>query len=253
MGRISRLIVLGASNLARGLPAVVSAARGAWGADVQVLAALGYGRSYGAPSRILVRTLPSILESGLWATLPSLPDGPTRAVISDIGNDIIYGFSAEQTLLWVEQALDRLQRVTRDVVLTDLPVFTVERLSRPRYLLLRSILAPGCNLSLSQVLERGRSVNAGVAKLARARNARLVRLDPAWYGFDPIHIRRAFAPSAWQQILGVQAATNGAGSSFREGLRLAFMPPERRWFLGIEQFTPQSGITLPAGGRLWLY
>ncbi len=253
MRGISRLIVLGASNLARGLPSVVSASRAAWGPEVHVLAALGYGRSYGAPSRILVRTLPSILESGLWRVLASLPDVPTRAVISDVGNDIIYGFSAEQTLAWVEETIDRLQRVTRDIVLTDLPIVTVQRLSRPRYLLLRSVLAPNCNLSLTQVLERGRAVNAGLAKLAPARGVRFFRLDPAWYGFDPIHIRRSHAPSAWQQILDVPGVSNGAGSTMLEGVRLSFMAPERKWICGIERFTPQSGVRLPAGGTLWLY
>jgi hypothetical protein len=31
------------------------------------------------------------------------------------------------------------------------------------------------------------------------------------------------------------------------------MPPEHRWLLGVEQFTPQSGVALPSGGRVWLY
>ena len=31
------------------------------------------------------------------------------------------------------------------------------------------------------------------------------------------------------------------------------MPPERRWLFGVEQLTPQSGVALPSGGRVWLY
>src|SRR5574342_716069 len=111
---IDRLVALGASNLTRGLRVVVAASRAAWGPEVQVLAALGYGRSYGAPSRVLVRTLPGILESGLWRTLASLPDLPTRALVTDVGNDILYGYSASQTLSWVEEALNRLQSMTQD-------------------------------------------------------------------------------------------------------------------------------------------
>ena len=38
-----------------------------------------------------------------------------------------------------------------------------------------------------------------------------------------------------------------------ESLRLYFMRPERRWLFGVEQFTPQSGVLLPSGGRVWLY
>jgi hypothetical protein len=114
-------------------------------------------------------------------------------------------------------------------------------------------MAPSCRLSLATVLERAHAVNAGIAELARARGVRLVRLDPAWYGFDPIHIRRSRCPAAWPAILGAGAVSNGAGHPLLEGLRLSFLPPERRWLCGIEQYRPQSGVALPAGGTVWLY
>ncbi len=60
MPGIARLVALGASNLTRGFRRVVSTARAAWGPEIQVLAALGHGRSYGAASRIGVRTLAGI-------------------------------------------------------------------------------------------------------------------------------------------------------------------------------------------------
>jgi hypothetical protein len=31
------------------------------------------------------------------------------------------------------------------------------------------------------------------------------------------------------------------------------MAPERRWLFGWEQVTPQSGVVLASGGRVWLY
>ena len=58
---VGRIVALGASNLTRGFQTLVSTARGAWGPYVEVLAALGHGRSYGAPSRLVFRTLPGIL------------------------------------------------------------------------------------------------------------------------------------------------------------------------------------------------
>ena len=45
--QIRRVVALGASNLTRGLHTVVSTARTEWGPDVEVLGALGHGRSYG--------------------------------------------------------------------------------------------------------------------------------------------------------------------------------------------------------------
>jgi hypothetical protein len=253
MAGIARVVALGASNLTRGFHEVVSASRAAWGPGVQILAALGHGRSYGACSALIARKLPGILQSGLWQAVESMPAVPTRALITDVGNDILYGYSPEQTLVWVEEALDRLQRITRDIVLTDLPLVTVSRLSEAKYVALRSVLYPFSRLPMAEALKRGEAVSAGLVALATARGARFLRLDPTWYGFDPIHIRRSCWPSAWRQLLDIRDECNGYPSPRLEGLKLLLMPPERRWILGVERFTPQSGIALRSGGRVWLY
>ncbi len=248
-----RIVALGASNLTRGFQTVVSAARGAWGRDVEILAALGHGRSYGAASSLLFRRLPGILESGLWRELGSLPPLPTRALVTDVGNDILYGFSAERILAWVDEGVTRLQQATRDVILTDLPLASIRRLPRTRFLLFRSVLVPSCRLSLAQVVDAAERVDAGLAALATARGVRLFHLEPAWYGFDPIHIRPSFWRSAWRQILGVPPVDGGDSRSLVEAVRLYLMRSERRWMFGVEQHTPQSGVALPRGGRIWLY
>jgi hypothetical protein len=142
--------------------------------------------------------------------------------------------------------------VTQDIVLTDLPLFSIRRLSNLKYLAFRSILVPSCRLSLAQVLDTAERVNDGLARLAAARGTKFVQLDPAWYGFDPIHIRPSLWRPAWQQILGTpQARSNG--DSTAEGLRLYLMRPQRRWMFGVEQITEQTGVALPSGGRVWLY
>lgn len=250
---MGRVVALGASNLTRGFQTIVSTARSVWGPDVEVLAALGHGRSYGAPSRFLFRTLPSILKSGLWVELERRPPMATRGLVTDVGNDILYGFSVERTLGWVEEALVRLGRVTRDIVLTDLPLASVHRLSNLKFLAFRSVLVPSCRLSLAQVLERADLVNEGLALLAKSYGAKLFRLDPAWYGFDPIHVRPSRWRSAWQQILGSQPHADSGNGSMVESVKLYFMRPERRCLFGVEQFTSQSGVALRSGGQVWLY
>jgi hypothetical protein len=250
---IGRVVALGASNLTRGFPTVVSAARTEWGPQVEILAALGHGRSYGAHSRFaFVRTLPGILESGLWSELRSRPHVPTRGLVTDVGNDILYGFSAEQTLAWVDEALRRLGRVTRDVVLTDLPLASIRKLSNLKFLAVRSVLVPSCRLPLTRVVDTAERVNAGLAELAAAHGVRFVELDPSWYGFDPIHVRPSLWGVAWRQILGVPSEPAN-GRSRVEGIRLYLLPPERRWLFGIEQSTRQAGVALPSGGKVWLY
>jgi hypothetical protein len=250
---VTRVIALGASNLTRGFQTVVSTARGAWGPDVEVVAALGHGRSYGARSKFVIRTLPGILESGLWRHLESGSAVRTRAFVTDVGNDILYGFSAEQTLAWVGEAVERLQKFTTDIVLTDLPLFSIRRLSEAKFRLFRSILVPSCRLCLEDVVQTGEQVNEGLAALAAARGIQFFRLKPEWYGFDPIHIRPSQWRPAWREIVGSPLGTMPNGGGRMEGLKLYFTPPERQWLLGVEQFTPQAGTTLRSGARVWLY
>jgi hypothetical protein len=249
---ITRVVALGASNLTRGLQTVVSSARTAWSPNVEVLGALGHGRSYGAPSRVVVRTLPGILQSGLWETLSSLPPARTRALVTDVGNDILYGFPAPRILAWVEEAVDRLQQFTPDIVLTDLPLPSIRRLSNRKFLLLRSLLASECRLSLAEVLDTAERVNDGLSSLAAARGLHFVQMRSDWYGLDPIHIRPALWRPAWQHILGCEASDR-ATAAWREGWRLYFMRPERQWLFGVEGVSPQTGVSLRRGGKLWLF
>lgn len=250
---MARIVALGASNLTRGFRTIVSTSRSVWGPDVEILAAFGHGRSYGAPSQFLFRTLPGILKSGLWTELERRPPMMTRALVTDVGNDILYGFSVERTLGWIEEVLRRLRRVTQDIVLTGLPLAAVYRLSRIKFLVFRSMLVPSCRLTLAQVIENAERVNEGLLRLSQMYGAKFVHLHPAWYGFDPIHVRPSCWRTAWQEILGESVPGSREVRSMVESVWLYLMRPERRSIFGIEQVTPQSGVALRPGGQVWLY
>jgi hypothetical protein len=96
-----RIVLLGASNLTRGISTVVESAQQIWGGPLDVCCALGHGRSYGWTSNFLGRSLPGIVGCGLWPALESRPKLPTAALITDIGNDLMYGAPVQQVLLWV--------------------------------------------------------------------------------------------------------------------------------------------------------
>ena len=252
--RIHRIVAVGASNLTRGFGAVVATARSRWGPDVEVLAALGHGRSYGGPSTFLVRGLPGILDSGLWRDLESRPPAPTRALVTDVGNDIMYGRRPAQILDWVDECVARLQRRTRDVVVTGLPHAAVAGLPAWRYRAFRSVFYPRCRLTLEQAVQAGAEVDAGLQAIAASRGAAFLTLKAAWYGIDPIHIRPTMWSAAWQEILcGERRAGSRPRAARGEAARLYCLQPERVSYFGRERYNPQRGVALRGGGRVWLY
>jgi hypothetical protein len=238
-------VALGASNLTRGLPALRATARESWGPAVEVMAALGLGRSYGMPSTVALRRLPGILDCGLWAALEGRPALRTRALVTDVGNDILYGADAPLVLDWVEACVTRLQRFTDDVVVTDLPLDRIRRLSRAAFLFFRTLFVPACRRSFEDVLRTSEQVVDGLRDLARRRSARLAPLRPEWYGLDPIHMRPRRWSEAWREILG---APGPGRVRLKDAVRLHSAWPERQWLLGVERATAQ-----PAREGLWLY
>lgn len=240
--RRMRVVALGASNLTRGLHALVELSRAAWGPGTRVLAALGHGRSYGDRSRFLFRSLPGILDCGLWPALAAAGPGETRALVTDVGNDILYGRTPEQVLAWVGACVDRLQQVTTDIALTDLPLAGIRRLTPLRYLFFRTLFVPSCRLSLEEAQQRSEQLARGLAEVAERRALRLVRLRPEWYGLDPIHIRPALWSSAWSEIAGCPAAPAGRHGSRRQALRVYCAQPERMTLLGVERRHRQPAL-----------
>ena len=251
---IARLIALGASNLTRGFATVVNTARAAWSERLQVIAALGHGRSYGINSRVLFRTLPGILESGLWDHLSSLPAAPTRALITDVGNDVLYHVPVATILDWVRQVVGRLRAAGAEIVLTDLPIDSIRRLTPSGFAVFRTLLVPSCRLSLAEARERAEALNDGLVSLAGEERLRLVRLRAEWYGLDPIHVRPRFWTPAWQEILldGLaappQPSTKAVGA-----LRLYLAAPERRWLFGVEQRGRQPAVSTPGGCQVHFF
>src|SRR5262245_61538357 len=79
-----RIVLLGASNLTRGISTAVETAGTLLGRPLEVLAAFGHGRSYGMSNCVLGRSLPGIVECGLWRSLAALPPAPTSALVTDI-------------------------------------------------------------------------------------------------------------------------------------------------------------------------
>jgi hypothetical protein len=196
-----RVVLLGASNLALGLELAVDAARAHFGGPVEVLAALGRGRSYGMRSRFLVRSLSGIDSCGLWRELERRPRAPTWFVATDLGNDLAFGARAEVVEAWVERAIARLRACGAQGVLTGLPLARLERLSAREFEIYKRVLFPFQRMERETLLAEARELERRSLGLAARHGLAHVALEERWYGVDPIHFARGARPEVWRRLI----------------------------------------------------
>jgi hypothetical protein len=252
-----RVVLLGASNLTRGISTVVRLAQLSLGCPLQILAALGHGRSYGWTSGVLVRELPGIDECGIWQALEAGPTVPTRALITDIGNDVFYGATIDDIIGWVQRALDRLAMHNARVTMTLLPTDNAERISAWRFRLMRRMMFRHCTLELDAVHALTCEINERLGALSRDRAIELVAQRVGWYGFDPIHIRFAQWPHAWREILSTWRGETQNDLSLEPSLArwlyLRSLPPQERTIFGRVQRAAQPAGRLADGTTISFY
>lgn len=235
---------------------VIEAACRAWGRPLDVLAALGHGRSYGQRSAVLARALPGIIECGLWPALAGRTAAPTAALITDIGNDLFYGARPQTIARWVEQCCERLAATDARLVMTRLPVCNIDRVRPWQYLAFRTLSYPGCRLSLSDLVLLAQELDGLLLDLARRYHCRLIEPRACWYGLDPVHIRIGQSRSAWNEIFAGWTDAVGAAPprvSLRQSLYLHTRAPEQRWLFGREQRRKQPSGELLDGTCISLY
>jgi len=251
-----RVIVLGASNIVRGISTIYDTAARCWGAPVDFLAAHGHGRSYGGTSYFLGRALPGIRECGLWNDLKQRPPAATASLLTDVGNDILYGVEVARIIDWVDFCLERLTACSERVIVTELPVHDVGRITPRRYRLVRTLFFPQCRLEHRDALDRAMELNERLCDLADRRGAIRVKPLPQWFGLDPIHIRLRHAGPAWSHILSAWSddrPVSPSRPSLRRWYLTRWLRPHYRRVLGLAQRRTQPAAQLPDGGAISYY
>jgi hypothetical protein len=235
-----RWILLGASNAARGGLALLDAMRARAGGPVQMHAALGRGRSYGIPSRLLGRGLGGIVDSALWAATTDGERSRTAALVMDVGNDLFYGVPVPQVLAWVDTCLQRLQDRAAGIAVTGIPLLALRRLRPWQFALFRRVMVPSCRLGLADGLVQAAALHEGLAELAQRHGARFIPVEDAWYGIDPIHVTRRQWPAAAAQLVGAAPGMAPAQRLSRPLARLGLFlaaPHERTWWGRVQRRT----------------
>lgn len=225
-----RVIVLGASNVTLGLPLIIDLIRAGYAGPLQLDVADSHGRSYGQWTTIPFRSVPGHAESEIWAE-DNQSFESTHAIVTDIGNDLVYGNTPEQTANWVRQCVAKLRDQDAEIVLTQLPLVSLETLQPWRYRFFKTMFFPGSRLPLNEIRRRAVELNEYVIEIANSADAKLVTPEASWFGIDPIHVRRSSRVAAWQEILtafsGWTVPVDLARSSVRQRLQYWLARPRR--------------------------
>lgn len=196
---IQRAVFLGASNLRLGLGAVCSVLD-TQAQPIELLAACGHGRSYGIPSRFVGKQYLPLCASPLWQELASRPPRPTRALLCDIGNDLVYGVPWQQVCAWVLELARRLEGPDNRIALSALPLGSLERLSPSAFQAARWLFFRGRPLNRARLLEDARRLDACLAQAATARGYRWIASPSERFGWDAIHYRWRARGKIWKEL-----------------------------------------------------
>jgi hypothetical protein len=244
-----QVLLFGASNLTLGWNAVVSELVHRWQTPLNINVCLGMGRSWIGPSRVFWRILPGITECGLWHHLPE-PSSRVAVMMTDIGNDIVYGYPSGKILDAVRVCLDRVLTWAPDceIVMTRLPVPSIQTLTPIRFRIMRLILFPGSSRTLSSILSESEQVDRGVCDLAKEYSLRLIDSKAEWYGFDPIHVLKPKRAEVFCHYFShwTREARNAADPGIPERLRSTRLPAlpvtAERIVRGRQVLTPQPSF-----------
>lgn len=255
--------VLGASNVSRGLARLVAAVAARAGGPADLFVAAGHGRSYGANSRVWMRRLPSILGCGLWRALDrqgfaaiGRPRAALCGLVTDVGNDLLYGFPVDQVAGWVREGVSRLAARGATIAITRLPLASIARVGAVRYRLLRTLYVPGCPLSLDELKDAAVRLDESLVAIARDADAVIIDQPGEWYAFDAIHVRRSKLDELWNRACGawrLDASPSAPRPSLARWAAVGSKAAEVRSLAGAMLFTPQPAVTLRDRSRVWLY
>jgi hypothetical protein len=249
----TRVVMLGASNLTRGLPTVIETCRRLLGAPIDIHVVTGHGRSYGLDTFVLVRSLPSIRDSSVWRVLQDLQPLPTYGLIADVGNDIMYRIEPDVIADWVDWCMSQLGGLGARQVMTSLPMERLRRMSPANFHLARTVFFPTRHMTMADALRLAETLDGRLREVAARHGAPVIECPYHWYGWDPIHMARAHWPEAWGTALACWADPDEmpvvrCPAPLSQELRVRFGAPDRWWLFGrIPRGRRQPWLHMPDG------
>jgi hypothetical protein len=206
------LVFMGASNLSRGCFALSRHMRACLHPrKVEVLIASGPGRAYCTSGGLLSVTYPPIQSSEIFEVALNKSECGYQvvALVTDIGNDIMYGVPAEQLIETVQRVFEKLQSMNAKIFYTMLPSAFEEKGVHPIWFyILRSLLLPFSRVSYDEATA-GITATNRFLKESAGKYGHIVPDMDRYLGLDEIHYGWLKAHNAWSHVAQEMLAVLG--------------------------------------------
>ncbi len=204
-------VLLGASNLARGYSALTEyVSQSMDSGSVQFATALGPGRGYCARGGLLNFSYLPIGECRIMKSV-SVPEGGRVAVlITDIGNDIMYGVSDAALIECLDVLIEKAGRWNAEIFVTSIHVDVSRDLGKFSFKILKALFYPKSVVTFDQADSAVKRVNEYLQNKSE-QNERLHLLGGlgAFGGWDKIHYSLLKSHLAWSHVANTMLVALG--------------------------------------------
>lgn len=194
---------MGASNLARGYSALVnSLIHCLCPQPVEILHAMGPGRGYIAQGGVFNVSYAPIVDSGIVkAARKRQPEtSKTLALITDIGNDIMYDVPVAEIMAGLDSLMRELNGMDAEVFVNPIPMDLLEDVSEQQFRMLRRVFYPRSPVTYSGAADAVSKINISLRESVGGR----IHLLPSfkdYCGVDKIHYSVFHSHRAWSEVV----------------------------------------------------
>ena len=169
---------------------------------VEYLHAMGPGRAYITEGGLLNAVYPPILNCGILdAARKKDKDKTTVALVTDIGNDIMYGVPAEEIVAGLQTLFSELEEIGADTFITAIPVDLEKDVGESYFRILRRIFFPKSRVEYHEAASTVQTVNRFIKESASKKIVALEGMEK-FCGRDKIHYSLLGCHRAWSYVAG---------------------------------------------------
>lgn len=171
--------------------------------SAEFLYALGPGRAYGVEGGIWNVTYPAIKSCGILEAARKKEEQAQRviALLTDIGNDIMYGVPTDTILATLSEILDRLHALNAEISVTTIPVDLERDVGEKMFKIIRGIYFMKSRVTFPEAVSAVDRINRFATGL-ESDKVRVIQGLEEFAGLDKIHYDLLKFPQVWSRVAG---------------------------------------------------